>query len=114
MSDLLYNLGQRIRTFRRAARLTQEALAEKASVSPYYVGEIERGEASPSLSALQDIARGLQVGIRDLFDFPSEQGTPQQIVEDIVARLQAGHVSHIEDLILIREMIRRMSTERRR
>ena len=114
MSDVLKNLGERIRTFRKAANLTRARLAEKAAISVYYVGEIERGEASPSLSTIQDIAKALGVKIRELFYFPSEQETPKEIVEEIVMRLQAEGFSDVEGLMLIREMVKRIAVERER
>ena len=114
MSDVLKNLGERIRMFRKAANLTRARLAERSAISVYYVGEIERGEASPSLSAVQDIARALGVKIWDLFYFPSEQETPKEIVEEIVMRLQAEEFSDVEGLMLIREMVKRIAVERER
>lgn len=114
MSDLLHNLGERIRTFRKAAGLTREKLAEAAAISTYYVGAIERGEASPSLSVVQDIAQSLQMSVRDLFDFPSEQGTPQEIVGEIVNQLREGEISNVEDLILLRDVVKRIAVGRER
>ena len=113
MSDVLHNLGDKIRRLRKAAHLTQEQLAEKASLSAYYIGEIERGESSPSLMVVQEIARSFGVKLRELFDFPSEQETPQEIVEEIVMRLRKGTIPDVEGLILIREMINRMAAEKK-
>ncbi len=111
MSDLLTNLGERIHKFRKASNLTQAALAEKAEISVYYIGEIERGEASPSLSVLHDIAKALGVTMRDLLYFPSEQETPKEIIEEVVMRLRAGNVCDVEGLNLIREMVKRLAME---
>jgi len=100
--------------FRKSANLTREKLAAKAPISTHYLGEIERGKASPSLSVIQDLANALGVKVKDLFHFPSEQGTPKEIAEEIVAKLQAGDVSDVEALILIRDMVEMMSAERAR
>lgn len=62
----LIALGKRVRDRRKAAKLTQEELAERAGLSANYVGEIERGERNPSALALIQIARGLEVPARDL------------------------------------------------
>ena len=107
--DILRSLGDRVRTLRRAAGLTQEKLAEKASISAYYMGEIERGQASPSLSAINDIAKALGVKVRDLFYFPGEDETQEEIVKEIVEILESGDVSTIEDLILIRDVVKRVA-----
>jgi transcriptional regulator with XRE-family HTH domain len=59
-------LGESIRTHRKEANLTQEELAELADLNPKYLGEIERGENTVSLSALVRIAKALKVRVRDL------------------------------------------------
>jgi len=97
---------------RKAAHWTQEKLAEQAALSPYYIGQIERGESSPSLTVLQEIARALGVKLSELFSFPSEQETPAEIVEDIVMKLRAGDVPDVKGLSLIRELIKRLTVEK--
>jgi transcriptional regulator with XRE-family HTH domain len=59
-------LGQQIRTYRKQALLTQEKLAEKASLSYKYLGEVERGDVNVSLDSLMRIAKSLKVRLRDL------------------------------------------------
>ncbi len=54
-------LGKRIREERNKAHLTQEILAEKADITVFYLGEIERGEKTPSLDVLIGIADSLNV-----------------------------------------------------
>lgn len=61
-------IGETIRRLRTQAELSQEKLAEKASLHPVYVGELERGEESASVFALVKIARALGVRLRDLVD----------------------------------------------
>jgi transcriptional regulator with XRE-family HTH domain len=59
-------LGESIRTYRKKAKLTQEELSELADLNPKYLGEIERGENTVSLSALVRLAKALRVRVRDL------------------------------------------------
>ncbi len=59
-------IGEAIRAHRKKAGLTQERLAELADLNPKYLGEIERGENTVSLSALIRIAKALRVRVRDL------------------------------------------------
>ena len=59
-------LGETIRAYRKEARLTQEELAELADLNPKYIGEVERGENTISLSALIRVAKALKVRVRDL------------------------------------------------
>lgn len=56
-------LGQRIRTERKKLSLTQEQLAERTGVSDAYIGQIERGERSPTLETLVKLANRLGVTI---------------------------------------------------
>jgi XRE family transcriptional regulator, regulator of sulfur utilization len=62
------NLGQKIRFYRKANRLTQEKLAEKAELAPSYVSDVERGCVNISVDALQRIATTFGVQLRDLFE----------------------------------------------
>ena len=60
-------IGDAIRLHRKAARLTQEKLAELAELNPKYLGEIERGEKIISIEALLRIARAVKTPIRKFF-----------------------------------------------
>ena len=55
------SLGQNIRKHRLEMNLTQEQLAEKASLSSGYIGDIERADRIPSLQALLGICYSLEV-----------------------------------------------------
>jgi transcriptional regulator with XRE-family HTH domain len=59
-------VGQKIRAYRKEAGLSQEKLAEKASLSYKYLGEVERGVVNISLDSLMRIAKALKVKINDL------------------------------------------------
>ena len=59
-------VGQKIRAHRKKAGLSQEQLAEKASLSYKYLGEVERGYVNVSLDSLMRIAKSLKVRLRDL------------------------------------------------
>jgi transcriptional regulator with XRE-family HTH domain len=59
-------VGQRIREYRKQARLSQEKLAEKASLSYKFLGEVERGTENVSLDSLVRIAKALKVDLGQL------------------------------------------------
>jgi transcriptional regulator with XRE-family HTH domain len=61
-------IGENIRKQRKAMKLTQERLAEKADLHPVYFGQLERGEESASVRALARIAKALKVPLKDLVD----------------------------------------------
>ena len=56
-----YDLGQRIRKFRRARGLSQEQLAERVGISITHMSHIETGNIKLSLSVFVDIASALEV-----------------------------------------------------
>jgi transcriptional regulator with XRE-family HTH domain len=55
----LVAFGRRLCQLRKAAGLTQEALAHAAGLHWTYVGQIERGERNLSYKNLLKLARGL-------------------------------------------------------
>ena len=67
-------LGLRIREIRKQKNLTQQGLAEKASFSTQHIGDIERGEANPTLSCLATLATVLEVSIAEFFKPVQENG----------------------------------------
>ena len=60
-------LGIKIRQIRRGKSLTQQDLAIKAGFSIQHIGDIERGDANPTLSCLSTLADALDVPIADFF-----------------------------------------------
>lgn len=72
MAKTKTSLGKRIRNLRRLRDLTQEQLAEKASLSGKYVGEIERGTANVTIEAIENIAAALEVDLPVLFEISHE------------------------------------------
>ncbi len=57
------DFGRRIREERRKLGLTQEKLAEDVNLSTAYIGQIERGERSPTLENIIMIANRLWVTV---------------------------------------------------
>lgn len=59
-------LGDKIRSCRKQAGLTQEQLAEKSDLHHNFIGEVERGNMEISLTSMLKIAKALKVKVRDL------------------------------------------------
>jgi transcriptional regulator with XRE-family HTH domain len=57
------DVGQRIRTMRRARNLTQEQLAEAADVTVESLSRAERGTILPSVLTLAKLARALRTSM---------------------------------------------------
>jgi transcriptional regulator with XRE-family HTH domain len=64
--DFYVRLGRRIADARKAGGLTQERLAEGASISPSYLAHIEAGSRRPTLDVLRLLADALGVEIERL------------------------------------------------
>jgi len=69
-SKLVEEVGRKIkslRTQRRGGKLTQGVISERAHISVSFLSMIERGERSPSIETLGEIAEGLGVSMSELF-----------------------------------------------
>jgi transcriptional regulator with XRE-family HTH domain len=58
--------GEGIRRLRKERDWTQEDLADAASLTATYVGQIERGDKVPSLTVVLNLARGFRVSPSEL------------------------------------------------
>ncbi|TXH06259.1 MAG: XRE family transcriptional regulator [Nevskiaceae bacterium] len=61
MSTLELRFGRVVRELRERHGWSQERLAEIADLNRSYLGEIERGRVTPSLSTIGKLAAALQV-----------------------------------------------------
>ena len=62
-------LGLRIKQIRESKKLSREDVAFACDFSDSYMGMIERAEYDFKISKLYNIAKALNVDIRELFDF---------------------------------------------
>ncbi len=62
------DFGMRVRTLRRKQSMTQEDLAEKAGLSPSFIGHIERGTRIASLETLVELCNALQTSPQYLLE----------------------------------------------
>lgn len=95
-SDDLRDIGHRVREARKAASLTQEALAEKAGASKSFISEIETGQSQANGLTYLKIARALDVGVEYLLtglekDSPHATTEPEPSILPAVARLAESH-----------------------
>lgn len=65
-------IGEKIKTFRRKAKLTQAELAERVELSEKHLGQIERGSYLPSLSSFFSIIKVLNINISE-FDIAAPE-----------------------------------------
>lgn len=62
----LAKFGERVRELRKAAGVSQEALASQAQMHRTYLSGIERGERNVSLINIVKLAKALNVSLREL------------------------------------------------
>ena len=103
-------IGVRIRRFRKARGLTQQALAERSNQEPSNVSHIERGATKLSLPTMVNIANALEVTVDQILcdSLPASRS---------VFETEAAHIlsdcSHLE-LKIITETIRTLKENLRR
>lgn len=79
----------RIRELRKAQRLTQEQLADKAGLSRSHLSEIESGKVPVNTLRLRSLAAALSVSTTDLFNQPTPADRDE--LAEIYSRLSAEH-----------------------
>ena len=65
--NLRKNIGKKIKLARSKTNYTQEALAEKTSLSPRYISQLERGIAFGSASTIVGLCKALNISSDFLF-----------------------------------------------
>ena len=71
-------IGQRIRVMRKARKLTQAELAERADLSVPYISHIENGIKKASLQAVVNIAEALECTAPELAELLSDCTAAEQ------------------------------------
>ncbi|MDM1284367.1 helix-turn-helix transcriptional regulator [Acinetobacter towneri] len=66
MSELTIQFGQLVRKYRKERNMSQEQLALLCNMDRSYLGRIERGEVNPTLEKLYELAKSLDVNVKDL------------------------------------------------
>lgn len=90
------DVGTRVREKREERRLSLRALAERCGLSVNAISRIERGESSPTVSSLLQLAAGLGIHVKDFFETGPEQAT---IFVDKNKRLRSlGYGAQMESL----------------
>lgn len=81
-----FEIGQRIRKYRKALDFSQEELAEKVGISTTHMSHIETGNTKLSLSVLVSIATVLEVRTDDLL-FDSVNINKSSVADEILLLL---------------------------
>ena len=96
-----YTIGQRIRKYRKAYRLSQEELAERIGISVTHMSHIETGNTKLSLPVLVDIARVLGVHTDDLLfeSAPAERSAAMDAIVQTLSGCSAQQLRILEDIL---------------
>lgn len=92
MDDLLTNIGMTLRKTRTERRLTLEEASALTGVSKAMLGQIERGESTPTISTLWKISTGLKLPFSEFLS----------------ARREDSRVIHLDELEPVYESEGRM------
>ena len=66
--DLRKLVGKRVRERRKRLKLSQEGLAERASLHRNYIGGVERGERDIGIVALGQLVSALGMSLAEFFE----------------------------------------------
>ncbi|MBU3143386.1 helix-turn-helix domain-containing protein [Clostridium sp. CF012] len=92
-------IGNRIRLEREKFDMTREKLAEILNLSPYFLGQIERGERKMSISTLINISECLHISIDYLFFEQVNINTNNDVLHSLIDKCSEKEVNVIEGLI---------------
>jgi len=67
MGGNMFDIGEVIKSKRKALGISQKKLAELAGISNTYLSDIEVGRTDPSLKTMTKIAKALEIELKDLF-----------------------------------------------
>ena len=86
MNEFIGLVGAKVKKLRKAQRLSQQKLGEKAGFDYRYIGFIEQSRVNPTLKTLGKVADALKLTIPDLFPDKNEietkkKGVPAKISE---------------------------------
>lgn len=68
MESISLIFGKRIKDLRTAKKISQERLAELSGLHATYIGQIERGEKSPTIDSVYKISTGLNISLSEIFE----------------------------------------------
>jgi len=97
MADSTKLLGSRIRELRKQKGLTQEQLGESSNIGAQCISLVEREGANVTLALAENIANGLQVDLKDLFDF-DHKADDEQLRSNLKAMIDSAEGEKLQQL----------------
>jgi transcriptional regulator with XRE-family HTH domain len=75
MEDVTQLVSENLKRIREERKLSLEKLSELTGVSKSMLGQIERGDSSPTISTVWKIANGLKISFTTLLNAPQSETT---------------------------------------
>ena len=88
MEEINQIIAKNLKAYRESKKLSLEKVAEVTGVSKTMIGQIERGESSPTITTIWKIANGLKISFTSLINNPQpdtkviSMSEVQTLVED--------------------------------
>lgn len=97
MNEIKLQLGNQIRKLRKLSGYNQAQLAELTDLSDNFIGQVERGDRTPTIKTLKKFADALKVKIEDLFHFPDEESNERdRILSELITYLKNKNIQTIQ------------------
>ena len=102
-ANYLKAIGTRLKQLRKEAKLTQEDLADAASLNSNYYGRIERGEINVTIETLMSIADALKMNMNEIFLSGEKQIDVKKLRSEINALITKKDG---QTLVVIRDLLK--------
>lgn len=107
------DIGMRIRTMRKARKMTQEQLAEAAGVGVTHISHIETGNSIPSLKVMIDIINTLECSADELLCIGVNSARPifSSWIGDLLSDCTSQEIKLITDTVIaMKNSMRRLNS----
>ncbi|MFF2480616.1 helix-turn-helix domain-containing protein [Paenibacillus sp. NPDC058071] len=107
MSKFARYIGENIRTLRKLRGLSQEQLALRAEINASYMGQVERGEKSPTIDVLGKIAGALQCPLEQIVQVSGSRQESEVSYADKIAHQINGLTAKEQEAVykLVKQVI---------
>lgn len=95
------DVGERIRIEREKFEISREKFAELLNLSPFFVGQIERGERKMSIDTLINISECLHVSIDYLIFGENKKSEDNSGLQFFISKCSTKEASIIEEIMKI-------------
>ena len=92
-------IGNRIRIEREKFDMTREKLSELLNLSPYFLGQLERGERKMSINTLINVSECLHISIDYLFFEEMNVNSNNDVLHSLINKCSEKEINVIEGLI---------------